>query len=124
MNTKNIVTNGGVLEANGGTLLVFDAVAGSGSAIIRAGDVGFGGADAQAVTFYSAGGTLKLDNPTPTTFTGHINGLIVGDTIDLINATATSAAISGSTLTVTESNKSTLTYTVAGSLTGNAFSQR
>ena len=122
VNTKNIVTNGGVLEANGGTLLVFDAVAGSGSAIIEgSGTLELGGADAQAVTFYSAGGTLKLDNPTPTTFTGHINGLIVGDTIDLINTTVTSAVISGSTLTVTESNKSTLTYTVAGSFTGNAF---
>src|SRR5262249_6595150 len=74
---------------------------------------------AQAVTFEGAGGVLKLDNPS--SFTGQISGLVTGDIIDLTNTTVKSAAINGSTLTVTKSNNQTLSYQIAGSLSGNAF---
>ncbi len=80
-----------------------------------------------SVTFEANSGTLTIDpqpGVTPTTLvnlTGQINGLAVGDIIDLANTTVTSASITGSTLTVTESNGSTLTYQVAGALTGNSF---
>ena len=68
---------------------------------------------------------MKLDNVTPTSFTGHIDGLVVGDIIDLSDTTVTSAVITGSTLTVTESNHSTLSYSIAaagGSFSGEYFS--
>ena len=114
--------NNGIIALNGGTLAITSTVTGTGSAIIAGeGTLEIGAADAQTVTYSGMGSTLKLDNPTPTSFTGHINGLVLGDIIDLTNTTVTGAAISGSTLTVTESNSQTLTYQIAGALSGNSF---
>ena len=113
--TTVVVSNGGILDVKNG-------VSGTGSiTLVGGGTFEVGGTDAQAVVFEGNGGTLKLDNPTPTTFTGQIKGLALGDVIDLTNTTVTSVVINGSTLTVTESNNSTLTYQVAGALSGNAF---
>ena len=85
----------------------------------------FSGTDTVPATFDGLIGTLKLDNATPTSFTGNIDGLVLGDTIDLANITPssiTSAVInaSGSTLTVTETNGTTLTYNIAAA--GGSFS--
>ena len=118
----NSFTNDGLVEATGGKLDITNAITGTGSAKITGGGIlEIGGSDAQTIAFSGAGGMLMLDNPTPTSFTGQINGLAFGDTIDLTNTRVTSAIISGSTLTVTESNSQTLTYHIAGSLTGNSF---
>ena len=99
-------------------------VSGSGSATISGGGtLELGGADAQTVTFADAS-TLKLDNPA--SFIGQIDGLAVGDIIDLSETAVTKAVIAGSTVTVTESNGSQLIYQIAaaagGSLSNFSFS--
>ena len=66
----------------------------------------------QTVSFADGMGVLRLDNPA--TFAGTISGLAVGDIIDFAGSIiASGASISGSTLTVTESNAATIAYTVA-----------
>jgi large repetitive protein len=66
----------------------------------------------QTVSFADGKGVLRLDNPA--TFAGTISGLAVGDIIDFAGIIAVStAAIAGTTLTVTETNAATLGYTVA-----------
>ena len=63
---------------------------------------------------------MKLDQPS--TFTGTITGLAVGDVIDLVGTQAQTATINGSTLTIKNSGGTTIaTYNIAGALTGNAF---
>ena len=62
--------------------------------------------------------TLKLD--APTAFTGAIQRIVLGDTIDLAGITASSATYSGSTLTINETNGQHLTYNnVSGSVAGD-----
>src|SRR5262249_54806605 len=73
-----------------------------------------------AIAFADGSGTLILDSPS--SFQSSIAGLAIGDTIDLVNTSVQSTSISGSTLTVTETNGQTLTYQVSGSLSGNSFS--
>ena len=77
------LSNGGILEANGATLVIDDAVTDTGgSAIIAAGgtlEFGADASDAQALTFNGAG-TLKLDSATA--FTGTV-ALASGDVLDL-----------------------------------------
>ena len=120
--TNTSLINNGTIVVSSGSLDITSAVTGSGGATINGGALlELGSTDAQTITLTGTGGTLKLDNPTPTSFTGHINGLAIGDIIDLTNTTVTSAVIIGSTLTVTESDSSTLTYQVAGSLPGTYF---
>ena len=64
-------------------------------------------------------GTLKLDQPGD--LTGAITGLVAGDAIDLAGVQATSAVVSGSTLTVT-AGAQTYKYQVSGSgLATNTF---
>ena len=110
---KLIVLDGGILDVTG-------SITGTGSvAIATGGTLELAGSAAQGVTFEGAGGMLKLDNPS--SFTGQISGLVIGDIIDLTNTTVKNAAINGSTLTVTKSNNQTLTYQIAGSLSGKAF---
>ena len=72
------------------------------------------------VAFANGSGTLTLDNPT--TFQSSITGLTVGDTINLPGIAVQSAIVSGSTLTITQTNDQTLQYQVSGALTGNSFS--
>jgi hypothetical protein len=74
-----------------------------------------------AATVFFFGGnadTLKLD--TPTAFTGNINNVVLGDTIDLAGITASSATYNGSTLTVNETNGQQLVYNVLGSVAGDS----
>ena len=71
----------------------------------------------QTVSFVDNNGLLTLDSPS--TFNGTIAGLTIGDSIDFFGGiSVASAAISGSTLTVTETNNQTLTYQIAGALSG------
>ena len=119
LTVRDSVANSGILAATGGILHVVGAVSGSGSATISGGGtLELGGADAQLVMFSDAS-TLKLDNPA--SFSGQIDGLAVGDIIDLKGTTVTSAFIDSSTLTVTESNGTQLFYKVAGALSGDYF---
>ena len=71
-------------------------------------------ADADVIDFVGSDGTLKLD--TPANVPGLIEGLTVGDTIDLAGITVTDAVINGAgtELTVTKANGHTLTYDIAG----------
>ena len=109
--------NPGTLTATGGGLLVLGPLPnGSEPVTIDSGSIlGLQTPEAGTVTF-AGSGTLILDNPA--SFTGQIAGLEVGDTIDLAGTQAQSTTISGSTLTVTETNGGpTLTFNVSGALT-------
>jgi len=119
------VNNSGTLIENGGILHIDGDVTGAGSAIIEnGGTIAINGSFAQTVNFSGTGGTLLLDKPLD--FTGQIDGLAVGDIIDLAGLTVTSAVIGTvngvSVLTATENNGQTLTYQIAGALAGNGFS--
>ncbi len=113
------LANSGTIAASGGTVQALGSITGAGSATISNGGLlELGGTDAQTVTFNDAA-TLKLDNVTATSFTGQIDGLTIGDIIELSNISVTSAVINGSTLLVTESNGSKLSYSIAAA--GGSF---
>ena len=114
------IVNVGTITANGGLLDLTDAITGAGQLGVATGsEMELGAATAEAFSFNGHVGTLKLDHPSE--FTGAIDGLVAGDTIDLAGVQATSAVVSGSTLTV-KAGSQTFTYQVAGSgLTGNTF---
>jgi len=124
--TGNTVANYGTLEANDAILDVKDAVDGTGLATV--GDHGViefessVSAD-QTVTFTDATGTVAL--AAPAVFSALLAGLTVGDTIDLADispSSITSALIEGSQLVVDETSDTTLSFNIAGNLTGNHFS--
>ncbi len=73
----------------------------------------------QTVSFVDGNGWLTLDSPS--TFNGDIAGLAIGDSIIFQGISVAGAAISGSTLTVTEQNSQILTYQIAGALAGTTF---
>ena len=118
------LANSGTITASGGTVQALGAITGAGSATISNGGLlELGGTDAETVSFNDAA-TLKLDNVTATSFTGHIDGLAVGDTIELSKISVASAVINGSALLVSESDGSTLSYKIAaasGSFAGDYF---
>jgi hypothetical protein len=112
--------NAGSLVADSGMLAIAGDITGAGSAFLANGGLfEIGGADAQDVTFGDTAATLKLD--LPSSFTGAIGGLSLGDIIDLAHTAVTSTKIDGSILTVTESGGSTLTYSIGGALAGDIF---
>ncbi len=122
IDTGQTVVNNGTLEANGATLLVDDPVSGSSSGqvlITNGGTADFAAALGENATF-SGAGTLALADPTA--FNGQMTGLNVGDTIDLTNVSGvTSATIEAAQLVVDETGGGTLTFNIAGNLTGNQF---
>jgi large repetitive protein len=73
----------------------------------------------QTISFVDNSGLLTLDSPS--TFDGTIANLTFGDAIDFQGISVARAVISGSTLTVTETNNQTLTYQIAGALAGATF---
>ena len=70
------------------------------------------GGAALGATFGGTAGTLDLEQPQG--LSGTISGWQVGDVIDFVSTSVTSAGISGSTLTVTVSGGSAFTYQLAG----------
>jgi autotransporter passenger strand-loop-strand repeat protein len=114
------VTNDTTITASGGLLDITSAVTGAGQlGITTASELELGGATSEGVSFNDDVGTLKLDSPA--SFSGAINGLVLGDTIDLAGIQATSAVVNGSTLTVT-AGAQTFNYQVSGpGLAGNVF---
>jgi hypothetical protein len=123
IDTGQTVVNNGTLEANGATLVVDDPVSGSGQVLVASGGTAdFAAALGENVTF-SGVGTLGLADPTA--FNGQITGLNLGDTIDLSNIALSdigSANIVNGQLVVEETGDGpTLTFNIAGNLTGNQF---
>jgi hypothetical protein len=120
------VDNSGAIDVTGNTIIKVASIVGGGSDNISATGATLeldAATDAQTVNFSGYVGTLKLDLPAD--FTGDITGLVVGDVIDLAGISVTKAVIDGSTLNVTESNGTVLSYTVAaagGSFVGDYFS--
>ncbi len=112
------IDNYGVVEAHGGTLNLVQTVSGigalrvDGGAMLVLGGVGHG----QTVSFSGTGGVLGLQ---PAAFLGTIGGFASGDTIDLFNTSAHSAAFSGNALVVTLSSGATLSLTTTSALTGS-----
>jgi hypothetical protein len=111
-----------VTVASGALLDITDGVTGSGTVTIGSGGTfEVASTDPDPVNFTGVG-TLELVSATPTSFTGNMTGLVVGDVIDFADNTAiTSTSISGSTLTVDESSGGPLTYTIGGAFAGDYF---
>jgi hypothetical protein len=108
------------IYADGGTLKIQGSLAGDqGPFVIESGaTLELSNGTAGPIWFSDNLGTLKLD--APTTFTGSLGNIVVGDTIDLDGITASSATYSGSTLTINETNGQHLTYNVInGGVAGN-----
>jgi hypothetical protein len=71
------------------------------------------------VSFVDGKGMLTLDSPS--SFSGSIANLVIGDTIDLLGGTVvTGASIAGPTLTVTTSSQP-LSFTVSNAQSGTSF---
>jgi hypothetical protein len=103
--------NGNVeIIADGGALKVQGSLAGdTGIVMIYQGStLELSNATSQYIDFNGTSATLKLD--APGAFTGELTGIAVGDTIDLVGVTASSATYSGSTLTINETNGQHLVY--------------
>lgn len=113
------IANSGLIEANAGTLKLSGAITGAGALQIDAGatlELGSSAADQEGATFTGANGTLIID--TPSAYSGVIGGFGANETIDLKNLAATSAMLSGTTITVTLSAGGTQSYTLAAPLSG------
>ena len=107
------------MTAAGGTLKVQGSLAGDqGNFTIDGGaTLELSNGTATPIIFDGNPATLKLD--APTAFTGPIEGIVIGDAIDLAGITASSATYSGSTLTINETNGQQITYhNVSGSVAG------
>ncbi len=118
---KTGLTSDGVIEAQGGTVVVNGTVTGSGHALIAAGLLDFTGAITQNVSFLSGVGTLELGKSR--TYTGMITGFSAsgGTALDLGDIGFTGAgeatykgSKSGGVLTVTDGK-----HTAKISLTGD-----
>ena len=114
------VANDGVVQAYRGILDLTGAVAGSGTLKIWGGSTLTLGADvaaSQGVLFATGiHATLKLGEPS--SFASTITNWALGDTIDLAATDATSATISGDTLSIDLQGGGTLDYTLANPPSG------
>ena len=110
------------ITAAGGTLKVQGSLAADqGNFTINGGaTLELSNGTAAPVLFDGTSATLKLD--APTAFTGSIEDIVLGDAIDLVGITASSASYSGTTLTVNETNGQQLIYNnVSGSVAGDTL---
>jgi hypothetical protein len=115
------IANAGSIVVSGGLTDLRGAVTGAGGFTIKGGaTLEFGGSDAETVTFASATAALKIDHPS--SFTGTLAGLVVGDTIDLAGITAVSATVTGAVLKVVDSQSNTYSYNLTGFPGGDSFS--
>ena len=111
------VTNLSAIEASGGTMVVTGPIGPSvvTSFFIDANStLVIGGAANSEYSFNGSNATLTLESPS--TFTGTLAGLAIGDTIDLVNTAVNSATVSGKTLTIDESNGGVLNFNLAVAL--------
>ncbi len=113
------IADGGRIEAQGGTLVIAQSIGGagmlqidSGATLVLAGSAASG----LSVAFTGTGDTLKLDQAAG--FAAKISGFAATDRLDLSGITATSASVTGTLLTISESNGSSLTLTLAAPLSG------
>ena len=119
--TGTTITSAGTLEANGGALVVQDAVAGAGHALVTGGgSLSFASTFDQNVTFQGPGAnSLTLAD----TYSGTISGFAVGDWIELDGVTANGASLStADSLSVTENGAVVATLQLAGAYSGIGFS--
>jgi hypothetical protein len=119
------VANTGTILAGAGTLTLAGTLTGGGALQIGAGATLELGAAASGIaeiaSFLTSTGTLALDSVA--TVKEHINGFVVGDTIDLVNTAATSATLNASNGLVISNGSSVLaTLTLAGTHTGDVYS--
>jgi hypothetical protein len=109
--------NAGLIEAQGGTLVLKAPPTGSGTLQTDSfATLELGGPSSQTVMFDPGHATLRLDSPS--SYTGTLTDIIATDTLDLAGLTATNATSAGTTLTVTLAGNTTQTYTLAAPLTG------
>ena len=99
------ISDGGMVEAQGGILRLLGAVSGRGTVAIDTGAtlIASGNLKPDAIRFV-AGGTELLELNRPVSLASTISGFGVvgaGDRIDLLNFVATASAFSGTTLTLT-----------------------
>ena len=113
---------------SGGTQLDYSLASGAtiftGSQVVESGGTASGTTISGGTEYVSAGGTAlgavfgstsgTLDLEQPQGLSGTISGWQVGDVLDFVSTSVTSASISGSTLTVTVSGGSAFTYQLAG----------
>jgi hypothetical protein len=115
------IADSGTVEAKSGTLLISGAITGTGTLQIDAGatlDL-HSSTTAQETAIFAGQGVLKLDNPTA--FASPIANFQAGDVLNIGALVATSASLSGSTLTITTSTGTTLTETLTGSFANERF---
>ncbi len=119
----NLVDDGDVL-ATSGSLILTGALTGNNTAKIDNGaQLSIGGLDSANVQFQGGIGTM-LRLVLPSEFTGMINGLALGDTIDLVNKKVTDATINvqsdGSVaLNVTTNNVEKFSFIINGDVGAN-----
>ena len=99
------------VDSGGGLQVVEGGGAASGATINGGVEYVVSGGSAANVAFGSGDGTLNLEAPSG--LTGTISNWQIGDTIDFVDTSVTSAGISGSTLSVTADGQ-TYTYQLIG----------
>ena len=121
LNTGTTIENGGALEAVGGSLIVDDAVSGSGRAIVASGgSLIFHGAFDENIAFSGAeAGSVALSDP----YGGAISGFGAGDSIELLGVSADSASLntSDNELIVSSDGKEVAKLHLVGNYPGVAF---
>jgi autotransporter passenger strand-loop-strand repeat protein len=106
----------GTTISSGGTQIV-GYFLGTGTAIsttINGGGTEYVSSAGTAIGVTFAGASATLDIAQPAGLSGTISGWQAGDIIDFVSTSVTSAAISGSTLSITVSGGSTFSYQLAG----------
>ena len=116
----NVSSGGTALDAtvdSGGSLIVLAGGTASGTDISGGGTeyVQSGGA-AVNVSFVGTGGLLKIDQASG--LGGTISNWTIGDTIDFVSASITSAGVIGNTLIITEAGNQTFSYQLANLQSG------
>jgi len=118
-----IVANSGTVDATGGRLVITKGASGAGTfTIVAAAALEFDSTVASGtdITFGGTGATLRIGSiaTSTTAFAGTLAAFTAGETIDLLNTTATSATIAGSFIDITLQGGGTLAYATATALTG------
>jgi fibronectin-binding autotransporter adhesin len=106
-----IISSGGRQQELSGGTAIGTIVSSGGTAVVEGGLLELANApNGGSVIFFPFQGRSELKLDGPGIFTGTITGIATADIIDLANTTVKSAVISGSALTVTQTNNALLTY--------------